>query len=78
MLVNKIKDFLGEINEKINIPLYLILGIIIIVFAISFIFGSAYGKGRWIKITKYCIELGIDKNEILNCMQGALDQEKEE
>jgi len=64
-------------NEKTNTPLF-ILGIAIISFIVGFIFGSAYGEGRWIKIAKYCINQNTVKSEILNCIQGVLDEEKEE
>lgn len=64
-------------NKKINTPLF-ILGIIIISFIIGFIFGSAYREGNMKKIIKYCVDQYTDRNEILYCIQGALDEGKEE
>jgi hypothetical protein len=64
-------------GEKTNTSLS-ILGIIIISFIIGFIFGSAYREGNMKKIIKYCVERYTDKNEILYCIQEALDEEKED
>jgi hypothetical protein len=63
-------------SEKTNTPLFT-LGIIIISLIIGFVFGSAYREGSMKKNIKYCVEQQTDKNEILYCIQGALDEGKE-
>jgi len=60
--------------ESKEISSFLIL--IIIGFVLGFVFGSSYNEGRMKKIIAYCADEYSVKNEILDCIQYAINDAK--